>query len=97
MKEEKMIVRQREGNQCFFCLSENELTFAHIFVWKKDGGKAIKYNGICLCRKCHNMLDFQVDCDKQLSVNLLELAKLYLLTTYKKEIDSQNIMRKVKK
>ena len=81
MREEKLIVRQRDKH-CFFCETENNLTFAHIFYWKKDGGKATKENGICLCRECHDKMDFGKGISKEEQLRMLRQCYAYLVFTY---------------
>ena len=80
MKEKKEI-RQRDKH-CFFCESKTNLTSAHIFVWKKDGGKATKENLMCLCRKCHDKMDFGIGITKEEQKRMLQQCYAYLVFTY---------------
>lgn len=82
MKEERYLVRERENFKCFFCDSTNKLTFAHIFYWKKDNGKATKENGVCLCRECHNKMDFGIGVDELEQLRMLRQCYAYLTFIY---------------
>jgi 5-methylcytosine-specific restriction endonuclease McrA len=81
MKEEKLIVRQRDKH-CFFCEATSNLTAAHIFYWKKDKGKATKENLMCLCRECHDKMDFGKGIDKQQQLRMLRQCYAYLTFIY---------------
>jgi 5-methylcytosine-specific restriction endonuclease McrA len=92
VKEEKLIVRNRENHKCFFCDSKTNLTFAHIFYWKKDGGKETKENGVCLCRECHNKMDFQIGCTREEQILMLRRCYAYLVFYYCYNENQEEIM-----
>lgn len=98
MKEEKELVRQREHNKCFFCESKANLTAAHIFYWKKDNGKATKENLMCICRECHNKLDFGIGVDRDTQLRMLRQCYAYLTFTYCEYDKQEEIpIRRIKK
>jgi predicted restriction endonuclease len=98
MKEEKAIIRQREEYKCFFCESKTNLTAAHIFVWKKDGGKCTQENLMCLCRECHDKMDFCKGITREEQIRMLRQCMAYL-TFYYCDYDTQREIpkRKLKK
>lgn len=78
----KRIIKNRDGNECFFCKGTQNLTVAHIFTWRKDGGLPIVENGMTLCRKCHDKMDFGIGCTKKEQIKMLEICKMYLSFSY---------------
>jgi hypothetical protein len=68
-------VRNRDGNHCFFCNSLENLTVAHIFLEKRNGGKAVEENGMCICRRCHDELDFCKNITKEEQLRMLRYCK----------------------
>jgi hypothetical protein len=95
MKEEKQIVRERENNKCFFCEGTYNLTAAHIFYWKKDNGKATKENLICLCRECHNKMDFGIGCTREEQILMLRRCYAYLVFMYCYNENQEEVMHEI--
>lgn len=87
-------IKDRDGNCCFFCLREDTLTVAHIFIANRDKGPAVMWNGLTLCRECHDKLDFCINNSPQCQKRMLELCKLYLKK--KHNIDKSLIKRRIK-
>ena len=87
----KLVIKQRDGFKCFFCDSIEDLTIAHIFVPKRDGGKPVEENGMCICRKCHDKMDFGIGCSIQEQIRMLELCKMYLMFYYQKEFTEEEL------
>jgi hypothetical protein len=95
-KHKKQIIKQRDGNKCFFnelgmCESGEELTVAHIFIWKKDYGKPVEENGIAICRDCHDKLDFGLGITKEEQIKRLRLCEMYLTLYYFREITNEEL------
>lgn len=86
----KRIIK-RDDRKCFFCGSKKDLTIAHIFVWKKDGGKPVDENGLTACRECHDKLDFCKGISKLEQYRMLRLAQMYLTFYYMKEITDEDV------
>lgn len=94
----KLQIKERDNYQCFFCRSTEYLTIAHIFVTKKEGGKAVEENGMCICRKCHDKLDFGMNCSEELQKKMQRLCEMYLTLYYMREINKEELtLPKVKK
>ena len=103
---------ERDNCQCFFCnnfalkddrvLSQEDmhdkrtLTMAHIFVWKKDGGKFVAINEVTLCRYHHNMMDFGVNCTREQQIMMLRMCQMYLTLTYMREIKNADVKGEVR-
>ncbi len=100
-KEQRQFVKQREKRKCFFCESKKDLTYAHIFVWVKDGGSSRKENGVCICRECHDKMDFGKGVSKQEQIRMLRQCQSYLVFLYcsyeKQREIPEYILRKGKK
>ena len=82
MSQVKERVRKRENNKCFFCNTKKNLTFAHIFVWNRDGGKVVEENGVCICRECHDKMDFQKGCTELEQLRMQRQCYAYLTFMY---------------
>lgn len=87
----KELIKDREENKCFFCDSKKNLTIAHIFAWKRDNGLPVLENGMCICRKCHNKMDFGMECTREEQIKMLRLCEMYLILTYMKELNPQEL------
>jgi predicted restriction endonuclease len=95
-KETKQKIKEREEHECFFknanmCLDGNDLTVAHIFIWKKDNGKPVEKNGMCICRKCHDALDFGIGVSTEQQIKMLRLCQMYLTLFYMEEIKEEEV------
>lgn len=90
-KEQKYLIKKRDNNECFFCENKKNLTVAHIFVWRKDGGKPVEENGLTLCEECHQQMDFGIGITVEQQIDMLKQCKQYLLLYYKKEIKEENL------
>ena len=102
MKEEKAIIRKRDNHKCFFCESKTNLTAAHIFYWAKDNGKATQENLMCLCRECHDKMDFGKGVDRDTQLRMLRQCYAYLTFYYcynenQEEIQKEIPIRRLKK
>ena len=89
-------IKQRDGYKCFFenvgiCESGEELTIGHIFVWRKDGGKPVKENGVCICRKCHDKMDFGLGVTIEQQKRMLRYVQMYLTFFYFREITNEEV------
>ncbi len=56
-KETRKHIKKRDENKCVICHNTGALQIAHIFLSRAKGGKGDKRNGVCLCVKCHKILD----------------------------------------
>lgn len=87
----KVEIKQRDGCKCFFCDSKNDLTIAHIFVARRDGGKPVPENGMCICRKCHDKLDFGIGCTPDQQKIMQCQCERYLTLLYMRELTKEEL------
>lgn len=94
----KKQIKKRDQNMCFFCDAKKNLTIAHIFVPRRDNGIPNLLNGMCICRKCHDKLDFGIGCTIEEQIEMLKICKAYLMLGYNRVITEQELtLQKVKK
>lgn len=72
----KKIVEEREGGVCLFCGSPNARGEAHVIA-RSQGGLGIEQNIICICRRCHDLMD-----NSTYREHYVNRAKEYLKSKY---------------
>ena len=90
----KKKIRDRDGNRCINCDSIENLTIAHTFKWKSKGGLAVEFNGITLCRTCHDKMDFRINCTIEEQIKILKICRMYLTLFYNREITDEEVTSK---
>lgn len=84
-------VRQRDNHKCFFCDGKENLTIGHIFSWRCENGMPVEKNGMTICRKCHDKLDFGIGVSRQEQIKMLRLCEIYLIFLYMEELDKDKL------